>query len=115
MSLGGVQGFHERYASCEVGTKVWMICAVLCLRALADAVGQDCFQQIEVRTRNVRFAVYNRSCEVLPDALPHDPRLAMICGKSFFEQDRSQVDREAIHAFLKILASGKCQVVGIAR
>jgi hypothetical protein len=52
---------------------------------------------------------------VLPYALAHNSRLAVMHGESFFEQNSRYMDGEPLCAFLKFLTASKCEVVGVSR
>jgi hypothetical protein len=90
-----------------------MPCVVLAGRAQANAVGQRRLQAIEICPDNIYTLVGNQTRQVLSNALPHDARLAVMYSESLFFQNRSGVRGEAGHPTLKILVSGKCQIVGV--
>ena len=115
MTTTSIYRRDKRDSACEVGAEVRMRSAVLRLRAVADAVRQRCLEAVEVVTDHVRAFVHHHPCQMLPHALPHDARLAMVHPKPFFEQDGCYMNREALRPFLKLFVAGKCQIIGEAR
>src|SRR5271170_49551 len=89
--------------------------AVLACGAYSNTVCKCGLQPIEIRPDHIYALVRRQPRQVLPNTLPHDARLTVIDAESLLLQDRGHMRREALHAALKIVASGECQVVGITR
>ena len=89
--------------------------AILVIGTETPAVGQNGLEAVEIATRHIDSPIGDQPGKMLLDALPHDARFAMMRRKAFFVQDCSDVDGEAFNAPLELLATGKCQIIGIAR
>jgi hypothetical protein len=71
-----------------------MSVAVLALRPLANAVREDRFQTIEIRSVYVDAPVRDESGQVLARSLPHDACFPMMDVKTFFEENGGGVSGE---------------------
>ena len=69
---------HESYAAFEMFAKMRMRFMVLALWTMANAVGKDGFQCVEVVSREVDALIGYQSGEMLADALAHEARFAVI-------------------------------------
>jgi hypothetical protein len=83
----------------------WMVVAVLALRTVADAVGENRLEPIEVRAHDVDVLISHDSRKILPGILTHDAGLAMIRLKAFLKQDDGDVDRKSLYASVEGLVA----------
>ena len=97
-----------------MSAKGWMTVAILPCRAMFDAVVEDRFQKIEVISDDVDALVGDQTGEVLPDPLAHDPCLAVVNGKAFFEKDGRNMGCKALALRREVFIPGKGEVIGVA-
>src|ERR1017187_3105844 len=107
LSLVGVDRFDEGYTALQVHPKAGVPIAVLALRTQANTVGEYRLETIEVGSHDIHAPIGNQPRQVLPDALAHDARLAVVHGKTLFVQDGGHVGGEALHAAVKCFAARK--------
>ena len=69
---------------------------VLCLRAEARAICERGLQAIEITADDVHALVCDESNEVLPHALTHDSRLAVMRLETFLVQNRGHRCRKSL-------------------
>ena len=81
----------------------------------ANAVGEDRLQPVKIGSPDTRMLIDHQARQVLPYALPHDARLAMIHPEPFFMQDRGHMRGEPLHTALKIFTARKRKIVGVPR
>jgi len=91
-----------------------MSVAILTSRAEANAVGQGCFEAIELTALNVDVVVNDETGEALRYALTHDASLVGVYSKSLFEKDGG-MKGEALDGSLEGFAAGEREIVGVAR
>ncbi len=95
----------EGDASFQVGAEVGVSVPVLRFAAVADTVGKDGFQEIEVAALQAGSLVDDDAGEVLAHRLAHDAGLVVIDGEAFFQYDAGRVRAEAVdHAVKGFLA-----------
>jgi hypothetical protein len=95
-SLDWVDGLDEGYFTLQMLPEAGMIFVVLGLGAQSDAVGQGCFQPVEVGTADIQMLVGDEAGEMLAHTLTHNPGLAMMHGEALFIKDGGSVDGEAL-------------------
>lgn len=71
--------------------EIRMSIAILCFRSPSYAVVECSLQAIKISPANVRMPISYETYNVLPNALAHDPRLAVMYGKTLLQQNRSYV------------------------
>jgi hypothetical protein len=91
-----------------------MLFAILTIRALANAVGEGCLQDVEILSGYIPFLIDHWTCQMLPHALPHDSGLSVIHAETLFEQDGGSQGRESVRDRFEFFAAGKCKIVGVA-
>ena len=96
-------------------SKTWTPLSILTLRAQSNAVRQHSLEPVEVVSDNVRTLVGHESRQMLPHSLAHDPSLAMVHREPFLQQNRGDMQSEALDAFLKFLTAGKREIIGVPR
>ena len=64
-----------------------MSVAVLAFRTQANAVGECRLETIEVGAYDIHALIGDQAREVLPNALAHDARLAVMHGETLFVQN----------------------------
>src|SRR5690349_3981727 len=95
--------------------EIWKVLAVLALGPRANTICKNRFQALELAPADIHLLVSDQTRQRLPYSLSHDPRLAVIHEESFLLQNRRHVHCETIHAALKLLSAGKCEIVRIPR
>ncbi len=100
-ALGRVNRLHESHPAVQVRPKLRMSIAILALGTETNAVGQGGLEAIEVGPYDVHPLIGDQARQMLPHAMPHDARLAVMDGESFFVQNRGDMRGEALHAALE--------------
>jgi hypothetical protein len=95
----------------EIGMRI----AVLALRTQARAIGEYGLETIEAGAHDIHAPVGDQTRQVLPHALAHDARLAVVHAETLFAQNGGDVRSKPLHASLECFAAGKRQIVGVAR
>ncbi len=99
----------------QMSAEVRMAVAILSVRAVADAVGEDGFETIVYGTPHVGSGIQHHTGHLLSYALPHEVRFARVDLKPFFESDSADVNMEATNAALQRFAAREDEIIGIAR
>jgi len=73
-----------------------MAVAILAFGAEADAIGQGCFESVEIGARSVEAIVGHDAGEMLANALAHDARFAVMDREAFFEKNASAAAEASI-------------------
>jgi hypothetical protein len=90
--------------------------AVLALRTQPDAIGERGLEPIEIGADDIHVLVLDQTRQVLPHALWHDARLAVMNSEAFFHQDGSHVRREQFDSPFKHGPSpGERKIIRVAR
>ena len=76
-----------------------------------NAVGERRPETIEVGAQDIHALIGDQARQVLPHALAHDARLAVIYAKALFVQNGGDGRGELYCAPLKCFAAGKRQIV----
>ena len=92
LPLHWIDHFYETDATVQMRAEVNLAIAILRLRPMANAIGQNCFQTIVVFAWNIWMLVGDDSRQPLSDALAHDARLAVIHSEAFFHDNRRCMD-----------------------
>ncbi len=95
--------------------KIRMPFAILTERPVPRTVGESGFQSIEIDAPNIQPPIRHHTREMLPHALPHDARLAMMDREAFLMQNRGYVGGKPFHTMVEILSARKRQIVGVPR
>jgi hypothetical protein len=85
-SFDRVDLFDEAYSAFEVRTKTGMAAAILAGWTEPHTIRQRRLQQIEILPSDIHVPIDDQPREVLPDALTHDPGLAVIHRKTLFKK-----------------------------
>ncbi len=88
--------------------------AVLAFRSVAQTIGEDGFEQVEIGSINVGPLIYHEAGQVLAYALAHESGLVVINGEPFFHEYGGGVDGESLGGAGEVFASGEGEVIGIA-
>ena len=115
LSLGRVDHLHEPHPAIEVLPEGRMSVAVLALRTQPHTVGECRLETIEIGAYYIHPLIGDQARQMLPHALAHDARLAVVYDKTLLVQNGGDMGREPLHAPLKCFAPGKCQIVGVPR
>lgn len=75
-----------------------MLFVILTFRPVTKTIGQNELQSIEIRALHVHALISHNSGQVLPHALTHDSRLAMVRAKTLLQSNRRGALRNAAHA-----------------
>jgi hypothetical protein len=110
-----IDHFNERHFSLKVRAKIRAPITILTLRSVADAIRQHRFQLVKIAPHDIQFFVGDKPGEVLPHALPHNPRLAMIHPQALLLQNAGNSHAETVDTLFKVVISGKSEVVGVSR
>src|SRR5579872_520994 len=113
-SFAWVDHLHKSDAPFEAGTKLRMSITILALRTVTNAVGECCFEAVEIGPHHVHALVGNETGQVLSNALAHDACLSVMCSETFLVQNGSHVSRKSLHTSVELCIPGKCQIIGIA-
>ncbi len=79
---------YLRQSAQQIRSKIAMAVAVLILRTIPNAIGQDRFQLVEILSPNIWSNVNDDAGYMLPHALPQQPRLAKIERDTLIGGDR---------------------------
>src|SRR5437016_6118213 len=115
LSFGGIDRLEECHPAQQMRTKLRMKLAILSSGAVADAIGQDGLETVKIGARDIHVLIRHNSSQMLAHAPPHDACLAVIHRKSFFQQDRSHMNRESIHVSCEGLVAREREIVGVTR
>jgi hypothetical protein len=61
---------------------------ILCFRSQSNAIGESGLEAIEIGSYHVQMPIRHQPGQILPNALPHDTRLAVIYGETILQQNR---------------------------
>src|SRR5438876_10889717 len=92
-----------------------MSVAILALRTEVNTVGERGLEKIEVGADYIHAPIDDEARQVLPHALAHDARLAVMDGESFFVQNRGDMRREPLGTAIERFAARKREIVGVPR
>ena len=98
----------------DMSAKIGMTVAILRCRTVADAVGQNRLEAVELHPADVRSDVDNDAGDVLANAGSHHPRLAVIQRETFLMSDNGDKRLDSFARTRQFRVSRECQVVGIA-
>ena len=97
--------------SAEVGASR----SILTRRAVPQAIRQRGFQAIVIRPADVGDLVYDNARQMLANALPHDPRFAMVYEEAFLQSGRAHVQLKPLDDALEVAIARERQVVCVPR
>src|SRR5438034_10621663 len=100
-----VYHLDESQPALQVRTKRGMALAILALGAEANTVGEGCFEAIKVSPHDIHMLVQYHTRQVLPHALAHDSRLAIVHIESFLEQNGRNMGGKSLNISFEILSS----------
>src|SRR2546422_10435211 len=89
-----------------------MSVAILALRTEVNTVGERGLKKIEVGADDIHAPIDDQTRQVLPHALAHDARLAVMDGETLFVQNGGDMRREPLHTTLEGFTAGGRQIVG---
>ena len=103
---------YEFDAAFKVLPKAGVGFAVLTVRALSDAVGEDGFEAVVVGATYIGVMVDDEARELLAHCLPHNAGLAMVNMKPFIVRDGGYMRGEALRAVVQ-RAAREGEIVGV--
>jgi hypothetical protein len=90
-SFGRVDRFHEPHPALKVRPEAGMHVPILALRPLADTISKYRLETIEVGSHDVCAPIGDEPRQMLPNALAHDARFAVMYGETLFAQNDGHV------------------------
>ena len=113
-SLLLMNALDEADPSFQMLPEMRMRFAILALSTVADTVGKDRLQEIEIGSSYIQALVGYQPRKMLAHRLAHDARLAVLNGKTFRHENHCDIRGESLDTTIEAFVSGEGQVVGIA-
>jgi hypothetical protein len=109
----GMDAFDEGDAAIQMSMKVGDAFAVLARGTMAETVGENCFELVDVFAWNAEMLVDYEAGELLARGAALNASLAIVGSKAFFQENGGDMIGEGTNTALEVFIAGEGEVIGV--